>query len=87
MSDLFSMAEAVSEREAIKAADGIPFNEDDRHRCEVSWCIRAFYPRAEEAKEYFDRVEKHRGKEAADKLRFDTRKAWVKRNQEKRGES
>ena len=82
-----SMAEAVTEREAIKAADNIPFDEDERHRCEVSWVIRAFYPRNEEAKEYFQKVEKHRGKEAADRLRDDARKAWQKRNQVKRGES
>lgn len=88
MTDLFtSMEEATTEREAIKAADGIAFDEVERHRCEVSWCMRAFFPRAEEAKEYFQKVEKHRGKEAADKLMDDARKAWQKRNQEKRGES
>ena len=85
--DLFSMQEATEEREAIKAADNIPFDEAERHRCEVSWVIRAFYPRHEEAKEYFQLVQKHRGQEAADKLRDDARKAWQKRNQEKRGES
>ena len=88
MRDMFnSISESLSEREAIKAADNIPFDEAERHRCEVSWVIRAFYPRAEEAKEYFQLVQKHRGQEAADKLRDDARKAWQKRNQEKRGES
>jgi hypothetical protein len=77
MTDLFdSMTEAVEERAAIQSLESIAFDEDKRHRCEVSWIMRAFYPRAEEAKEYFVLVEKHRGKEAADKLRNDCREAW-----------
>ena len=77
MTDLFdSMTESVAEREAIKAADGIEFNEAERHRCEVSWCMRAFYPDGKRAAEYFDLVEKKRGKESADKLRQDCREAW-----------
>lgn len=79
---LKSMEEATTEREAIKAADGIAFDEVERHRCEVSWCMRAFYPRAEEAKEYFQLVQKHRGQEAADKLRNDCREAWKARKAE-----
>lgn len=77
MSDIFdSMEESVTEREAIKAADGIPFDEAERHRCEVSWVMRAFYPDGKRAAEYFDMVEKKRGKESADKLRQDCRVAW-----------
>ena len=77
MTDLFaSMEESVTEREAIKAADGIEFNESERHRCEVSWVMRAFYPDGKRAAEYFDLVEKKRGKESADKLRQDCREAW-----------
>ena len=83
MTDLFaSMEESIAEREAIKAADGINFDEDKRHRCEVSWIMRAFFPRAEEAKEYFTLVEKHRGKEAADKLRNYCRVKWQERKAE-----
>lgn len=88
MTDLFtSMEEAIEERAAILSTESIAFDEDKRHRCEVSWIMRAFYPRAEEAKEYFQLVQKHRGQEAADKLRNDCREAWKVRNQEKRGES
>lgn len=75
---LISMEEAAEERIAIQAADSLESHEDERHRCEVSWCIRAFYPSANKAKEYFDLVEKKRGKEAADKLRADCRIAWKK---------
>ena len=83
MTDLFaSMEESVTEREAIKAADGIPFDEAKRHRCEVSWVMRTFYPRADAAKEYFALVEKRRGKELADKLRDDCRDAWKVRKAE-----
>lgn len=83
MNDLFdSMQEATTEREAIQVVDGIEFDEAKRHSCEVSWCIRAFYPRNEEAKEYFQLVEKHRGKEAADRLRDDCREKWQQRNAE-----
>ncbi|MBK7509826.1 MAG: hypothetical protein IPI16_17555 [Comamonadaceae bacterium] len=77
MTDLFaSMEESTAEREAIKAADGIEFDEDERHRCEVSWVMRAFYPDGKRAAEYFDLVEKKRGKESADKLRQDCRAEW-----------
>ena len=77
MTDLFaSMEESTAEREAIKAADGIEFDEDERHRCEVSWVMRAFYPDGKRAAEDFDLVEKKRGKESADKLRQDCRAAW-----------
>ena len=80
MTDLFaSMEESVTEREAIKAADGIEFNEAERHRCEVSWVMRAFYPDGKKAADYFDLVEKKRGKEFADKLRQACREAWKAR--------
>ena len=80
MRDLFdSMEESAAEREAIKAADGIEFNESERHRCEVSWVMRAFYPDGKRAAEYFDLVEKKRGKESADKLRQACREAWKAR--------
>ena len=77
MTDLFaSMEESIAEREAIKAADGIPFPEEDRHRCEIAWVMRAFYPDGKKAADYFDLVESKRGKESADKLRQDCRVAW-----------
>jgi hypothetical protein len=50
----------------------------DLHRHEVASVIRRFYPRGEEAAEYFKLVEKKRGKEAADRLRADCRIAWKK---------
>jgi hypothetical protein len=86
MNDLFaSIEEAREEREAIMADSGI--NDPDAlradlHRHEVSSVIRRYYPRGEEAKEYFTLVEKRRGKEAADKLRADCRIAWKKRAQD-----
>lgn len=88
MNDLLeSMQEAVDERAAIKESDGIEFDEEKRHRCEVSWCMRAFYPRHEEAKEYFALVEKSRGKEMADKLRDSVRDAWKARKIEMAGQA
>lgn len=81
--DLFlSVEESGKEREAIMADSGI--NDPDAlradlHRHEVYSVIRRYYPRGEEAKEYFSLVEKRRGKEAADKLRADCRIAWKKR--------
>ena len=83
MNDLFSsMEEACKEREEIMADSGI--NDPDAlradlHRHEVSSVIRRFYPRGEEAKEYFALVEKRRGKDAADKLRSDCRAKWAER--------
>jgi hypothetical protein len=81
MSDLFaSMEEAAEERIAIQAADAIAIDfETERHKCEVSWIIRAFYPRGEAAAEYFKLVEIKRGKEMADKLRADCRVKWAER--------
>lgn len=77
MTDLFdSMEEAVTEREAIMLADAIPFDEEKRHACEVSWVMRTMYPDGKRAAEYFSLVEKKRNKEAADKLREDCRKEW-----------
>jgi hypothetical protein len=79
MTDLFqSMEEAVEERLAIQEADDI-FDEDERHRCEVSWVVRAFYPDNVAAADYFALVEQKRNKEAADRLRADCRIEWMKR--------
>jgi hypothetical protein len=81
--DLFlSMEEAHEERAAIMDDSGIQDPEAlraDLHRHEVASVIRRYYPRGEEAAEYFKLVEKKRGKEAADKLRADCRIAWKKR--------
>ena len=80
MTDLFdSMAEHAEERAAIMSDSGINDPEAlraDLHRCEVATVIRWFYPDGGKAKEYFDLVEKKRGKEAADVLRADCRIAW-----------
>lgn len=84
MNDLFtSMEEATEERIAIQAADSIEqIEENFRHRCEVSWVIRAFYPDNKAAAEYFKTVETKRGKECADKLRADCRIAWKARKEQ-----
>jgi hypothetical protein len=82
---LLSVAEACDEREAIMADSGINDSDAlraDLHRHEVSSVIRRYYPRGEEAKEYFALVEKRRGKEAADKLRADCRIAWKRRGED-----
>ena len=91
MTDLFdSMAEHAEERAAIMADSGINDPEAlraDLHRCEVATVIRWFYPHEDDSEEvrktkqkgvveYFDLVEKKRGKEAADALRADCRIAW-----------
>lgn len=81
MNDLLtSAAESAEERIAIMESDGIEVDhETERHRCEVQWIIRAYYPKTEPVTEYLNAVEKKRGKEAADKLRVDCREAWKKR--------
>jgi hypothetical protein len=56
-----------------------PFDEDKRHRCEVAWVIRAFFPDGNAAADYFKAVEKKRNKAAADRLRDDCRTAWAER--------
>ncbi len=77
MSVLFdSMEEAVTEREAIMLADAFPFDEEERHACEVSWVMRTMYPDGKRAAEYFNLVEKKRNKDAADKLRNSVREKW-----------
>jgi hypothetical protein len=78
MNDLFdSMEEAVTEREAIMLADAIPFDEEKRHACEVSWVMRTMYHDEQRTDEYFKLVEKKRNKEAADKLRHACDVSWV----------
>lgn len=75
-----SMQESTVERDAIMSADGIVFDEEKRHQCEVRWVINTFYPDNKAAAEYFKTVEKHRGKAMADHLRNDCRIAWKVRN-------
>ncbi len=78
MTDLFaSMEESVTEREAIMLADSIPFDEEKRHACEVSWVMRTMYHDEQRTDEYFKLVEKKRNKEAADKLRHACDVSWV----------
>lgn len=87
MNDLFdSMEEAVTEREAIMLADAFPFDEEKRHACEVSWVMRTMYQDGKRAAEFFNLVEKKRGKGPADKLRDDCRVAWKLRQQELAGQ-
>ena len=89
MKDLFeSISEATEERIAIKIDAGIgeavsiEQTRKEMHSCEVRSVLRRCYPRGEEAKEYFSLVEKHRGKESADRLRDDVRAEWIKRKNE-----
>jgi hypothetical protein len=81
MTDLFaSMEESAEERISIQAADSIAIDfETERHRCEVSWVIRTFYPDGKAAADYLNLVETKRGKTMADKLRADCREQWKKR--------
>ena len=86
MNDLFqTLDEHAEERAAIMADSGINDPEAlraDLHRCEVATVIRWFFPDGGKAKEYFDLVEKKRGKEAADALRADCRIAWANKQKE-----
>jgi hypothetical protein len=75
MNDLFeSIQEDKEERQAIKMADGIITTQEELHRCEVLTLSRR-YLQGDDLKPFFADVEKHRGKESADKLRSDT---WAK---------
>lgn len=77
MNDLFaSIEEDKKERQAIQMADGITTTQEELHRCEVQSVIRRYYPNGD-PKPFFAEVEKHRGKESADKLRADCRVAWA----------
>lgn len=77
LTDLFaSIQEAKDERQAIQMADGIETTQEELHRCEVQSVIRRYFPNGD-PKPFFADVEKFRGKEAADKLRADCRKAWA----------
>lgn len=52
---------------------------DELHRFEVQDVINRWHPdQGYKAAEYFKDCEKHRGKEAAEKLRNDCRIAWGK---------
>ena len=83
MTDLFDSAtEAYEERIAIMESDSIEIDhETERHRCEVQWIIRAYYPKTEPVAEYLEAVKKRRGQDAYDKLRKDTWIAWKRRTE------
>ena len=75
MNDLFASIEvAKDERQAIQMADGIVTTSEELHRCEVNTVARRYLYGAD-LKPFFADVEKHRGKESADRLRNDT---WAK---------
>lgn len=81
MNDLFdSMQEHQAERMAIMQESGVPDAAekaaDDLHRHEIASVIRKYFPNGKAAADYFDLVEKHRGKAPAEKLRADCRIAW-----------
>lgn len=89
MSDLFeSMNEHHAERLAIMIESGVQnaveHAADDLHRCEIASVMRIYYPDGKKAAEYFDLVERHRGKPAANRLRDDVRVEWKKRGEHDR---
>lgn len=89
MTDLFeSMQEHHAERLAnmqeSNVSNPVEAAADDLRRCEIAAVMRQCYPDGDKAKEYFELVEKKRGKAAADKLRDDVRAEWKKRLAEAR---
>lgn len=54
-----------------------------RHECEVRDCIKRFYPDGSAMAEHLNKIEKRRGKPAADRLRVDLRKAWKEQGSKK----
>lgn len=79
MTDLFeSIEEAKEERIAIQSADGIETTQAELHRCEVLAIVNRYFPNGD-PKPFFEMVEKHRGKVAADILRADCREEWQRR--------
>ena len=90
MTDLFqSMQEHHAERLAIMQESNVPnaveSASDDLHKCEVMAVMRQCYPDGDEAKAYFELVEKKRGHLAAQRLRDDVRAEWKKRLIEEAG--
>lgn len=83
MNDLFAtIEEAKDERQSIQMADGITTTEDELHRCEVLCIVNRYFPDGDPIP-FFKDVEKHRGKESAEKLKADCRKEWAKRKEGK----
>lgn len=81
MNDLFaSIEEAKDERQAIQMADGITTTQDELLRCEVMTIVNHYFP-DKDPKPFFEMAEKHRGKEATDKLRAACRAEWAKRRE------
>lgn len=79
MTDLFAtIEESTEERQAIMEESGQPHEAiaAELFRCEVQSVIRKFYPDGNKAADYFNEVEKKRGKESADNLREECREAW-----------
>ena len=59
--------------------------EESRHRAEVRTLIRRHFPSdADGLIKFFSDVEKRRGKESAEKLREDCRKAWAEEREKER---
>ena len=85
MNDLLtSFDEAKDERIGIMQDSGIKnateLAETERHRAEINTLISRHYPNDSIGlKAFFVDVEKHRGKDAAERLRTDCREAWRKR--------
>lgn len=79
MTDLFAnIEEAQDERTAIMADSLLEATQADMHRCEVLTIVNRYFPKGD-PKPFFEDVQKHRGKVAADQLRDDCRAEWIKR--------
>lgn len=80
---LESIEESREERRAIMQESGVEnaaaSADEDLFQCEVKSIIRRFYPDGEKAAEYFNIVEKKRGKDSAQRLRDAVRAEWKQR--------
>ena len=88
MSYLFDFDHALEERKGIMADSNIhdeamayTYTEAYRHECEVRHRVKKHFPDGMAMKSELNEIEKFRGKEAADKLRADCRRAWAKRRE------
>ena len=97
LDDLFG-AEAHEERAAIMEYDGglsrveaekaaAEDVERQRHKAEVRWMVRHYWPDGDALAEQLALVEKRRGQDAADRLREDCRAEWRRYRDEVAGQA
>ena len=67
-------------REEAEARARVEVETYRQHRCEVLTIVNRYFPHGD-PKPFFEDVQKHRGKVAADKLRDDCRAEWIKRKE------